>query len=97
MESVVQVVLSLIRALLPVISDSVLVQKIIDALIQIIPVLVDVYKDILPEIRNIIGVLKQSTAITDEQLDQLSAIEEQYDADFEAAATAALAEDAKQP
>ena len=59
------------------------ITAIINFLIQILPTLVQEVEDVVPIVKNIINSLKSNTAITPEQLDQLAALEVQYDAAFE--------------
>ncbi|MEH2690493.1 hypothetical protein DXU04_37155 [Bradyrhizobium diazoefficiens] len=86
-------ILSLISALVPAGTNAALIEKIVAALIQIVPVVVKEYQDLVPIVRNIIGALKADPSTTAAQLEQLQALEVQWDADFEAAAAAAIAED----
>ena len=67
--------------------------SIIGLLEQVIPLLIKEATDVVPLVQNIINALKSNTAITQDQLDALQVLETKYDADFEAAATAAQAED----
>lgn len=87
-------VLSLIAALLPAGANAALIEKIIEALVALIPIIMQEYKDLLPIVKNIIVAVKGDPATTAEQLDALDAMEAQLDADYEAAAAAAAAEDA---
>jgi hypothetical protein len=87
-------VLSLIAALLPAGANGALIEKIIEALVALIPIIVQEYKDLVPIVKNIIVAAKGDPATTIEQLNSLDAMETQLDADYEAAAAAAAAEDA---
>lgn len=94
MSGVVSAVLALIQILLPNIGTASVVGKVIEAMVQIIPFLVQEYKDLLPMARNIIAALSTNPATTAEQLATLQALDAQCDQAFEAAASNALAEDA---
>jgi hypothetical protein len=87
-------VLSLIAALLPAGANSALIEKIIEALVALIPIIVQEYKDLVPIVKNIIVAIKSDPSTTAAQIDALDAMEAQLDADYDAAATAAAAEDA---
>ena len=87
-------VLSLIAMLLPAGGNAALVEKIIEALTALYPIVVREYQDLLPIVKNIITALKSDPSTTAAQLDALDKMEAQLDADFEAAATAAAVEDA---
>ncbi len=87
--------LSLIGEIAPAISTATAVGKIIGTLTTALPSIIQEGKDMLPIMQTILTALRSNGAITPEQINQLDALEEQYDAEFEAAATAALAEDAK--
>ena len=87
-------VLSLIAMLLPAGANAALVEKIIEALTALYPIVVREYQDLMPIVKNIITALKSDPSTTAAQLDALDKMEAQLDADFEAAATAAAAEDA---
>ncbi|APO53442.1 hypothetical protein LUI11_15225 [Bradyrhizobium diazoefficiens] len=93
MTAMLTTILSLISALVPAGTNAALIEKIVAALIQIVPVVVKEYQDLVPIVRNIIGALKADPSTTAAQLEQLQALEVQWDADFEAAAAAAIAED----
>lgn len=87
MNSIVNVVITLIQALLPNLSVSTTVQNILNALIEILPFVIKEYQDVLPEIKNIIAALSDSDAVTPEQLVALKQLDAQVDAAFEAAVT----------
>lgn len=93
MSAIIQVTLNLIAALLPAGVSAGVAGQIIAALIQIVPVLVKEASDLAPVVRNIITALKADPATTAEQLAALEALDQQVDQAFEAAATAAQAED----
>ncbi|BCA04215.1 hypothetical protein [Bradyrhizobium diazoefficiens] len=93
MTAMLTTILSLISALVPAGTNAALIEKIVAALIQIVPVVVKEYRDLVPIVRNIIGALKADPSTTAAQLEQLQQLEVEWDADFEAAAAAAIAED----
>lgn len=70
-----------------------IVTKVIGLLVQILPVIETEYETIVPYIKNIIAALKADPATTDAQLAQLATLDAQADQAFEAAATAAQAQD----
>jgi len=94
MSAILTTILALIEQLVPANTSAALIEKIIAVLIQLIPVIVQEYKDLLPIVQNIITALKSDPSTTAQQLATLEELEVQYDADFEAAAAAAQAEDA---
>ena len=93
MSAILTTILALIEQLVPASTSAALIEKIIAVLIQLIPVIVQEYKDLLPIVQNIITALKSDPSTTAQQLATLEELEVQYDADFEAAAAAAQAED----
>jgi hypothetical protein len=93
MSAILTTILSLITALVPMGTNAALIEKIIGALITIIPVVVREYQDLVPIVRNIIAALKADPSTTADQLNQLQQMEVQWDAEFEAAAAAAAGED----
>jgi hypothetical protein len=70
------------------------ITSIVNALISLIPTLVQEYEDLVPIVKNIIAALSANPATTADQLATLQTLDAKVDADFEAAATAAQAEDA---
>lgn len=95
MNVILSALLSLLQAVMPTlgVASSGTIQNIIGALIQLIPLAVKEYQDVLPMIKNIIAALKGNNEVTTEQLDQLDEMEAQLDAAFDAAAAKAQAED----
>lgn len=69
------------------------ITSIINALIKLVPTLVKEYEDLVPIVKNIIAALSANPAATADQLATLQALDAKVDTDFEAAATAAEAED----
>ena len=94
MSAIVSSILAVLASVLPLVQTSASVAKVIEALIQILPIAVQVAQDLVTPIKNIIDTLKQNPATNAEQLATLKALDEKVDAEFEAAATAAIAEDA---
>lgn len=94
MSAIIPVLLSILGQIAPG-ANTVLIADIIQALVQIVPVLVQEYKDLAPIVAGIIDTLRGNTAITPEQLAALDVLDTQTDAAFDAAAVAAAAEDAK--
>lgn len=94
MESIIPAAIGLISSLL---GSAKLTTPIITGIIDVVtaatPVVIKEYKDLKPIVKNIIAVIKADPATQKEQLEVLKTSEVQLDADFEAAATAALAED----
>lgn len=70
-----------------------IVTKVIGLLVQILPVIETEYETIVPYIKNIIAALQADPATTAEQLAQLATLDAQADQAFDAAATAAQAQD----
>jgi hypothetical protein len=94
MTAIVGAVVALLTNFLPLISSSSQVSSIVSMLIQIIPTVVKEAQDLVQPIKNIIAALQTNAATTAEQLAQLQTLDAVVDASFDAAATAALAEDA---
>lgn len=87
MQQLITLILQLIEQfLLPNLSNAASIQKVIDALIQVVPLAIKEAKDVVPSIQNIIDALRGSGEVTTDQLDQLDTLEAQIDADFDAAA-----------
>lgn len=70
-----------------------MIVSIISMLEQAIPLLVKEYQSVAPMIKNIIAVLRNNNAVTDDQQAQLNVLDAQTDAAFEAAAKVAQAQD----
>lgn len=93
MQAVLTAILGLLAQIAPSATTTV-IAKIVDALTALIPVVISTYKALLPIVQNVIQVLKGNGEVTPEQLAELDRMEAQIDAEFDAAADAALAEDA---
>ena len=93
MEVAISTLLALIEALLPTlgVGTSSVVAKILEALINIVPIIAANAANFLTPVKNIIAALQNSGAVTADQMAQLSTLDAQVDAAFEAAATAAEA------
>jgi len=92
MSALIPVILSLLQTLLPSLTASGtvgIVAKIVETLIQIVPIVVQEVRDLIPEVKNIIAALKSTDGISEDQMAALEALDAQCDADFEAAATIA--------
>src|SRR5690242_14824884 len=79
--------------LLPNLNSSSAIAKVINTLVQAVPIIIQEVKDMVGPVQNIIAALRSNSAITPEQLDQLDTLEAQLDANFDAAAAAAQAQD----
>ncbi|NTJ67502.1 hypothetical protein G6M50_05955 [Agrobacterium rhizogenes] len=90
----IQLIASLLTMLLSVIpqmTNSKTINSVVIWLEQLIPTLVQEYTNLLPIVKNIIGLLKQNSAVTPDQLSQLQAQEAVIDKAFEDALSAYLA------
>lgn len=90
----IQLIASLLTMLLSVIpqmTNSKTINSVVTWLEQIIPTLVQEYTNLLPIVKNIIGLLKQNSAVTPDQLSLLQAQEAVIDKAFEDALAAYLA------
>jgi len=89
MTLVIQSVLAMISQFLPLLGSSSTVstiQSIINALKNLVPLIVDEVQLVTPAIKNIIAALSANPATTAEQLAQLKALDAQVDAAFDEAA-----------
>lgn len=84
MQAIVLTVLTLLETLLPLVTKSDQIAKIIATLIEIIPTVVKEAQDLVTPVKNIIAALSANPASTQEQLDALAALDAKVDADFEA-------------
>jgi hypothetical protein len=83
-------VVALLTQILPLIGSSTSgIASAISLLINLIPALTNELVGLIPEVKNIIAALQQTTAVTSDQITQLQTLDAQCDANFEAAATAA--------
>lgn len=89
MTLVIQSVLAMISQFLPLLGSSSAVstiQSIINALKNLVPLIVDEVQLVTPAIKNIIAALSANPATTADQLAQLKALDAQVDAAFDEAA-----------
>lgn len=94
MGPLITAVLTVLQALLPAVGNSATIQTIINALIQLIPLILKAYQDLIPMVRNIITALQASEAANAEQIVQLATLSAIVDANFDAALKKAEEEDA---
>lgn len=90
----IQLIASLLTMLLSVIpqmTNSQAITSIVTWLDQLIPTLVQTYSNLLPIVKKIIGLLKQNSAITPDDLAKLEAQEAVIDKAFDDALAAYLA------
>lgn len=91
LSTAIETLLILIDGLLPELgagASTAIIDKILAALIQIVPIIASAATSFLPTVNNIIASLQNST-LTPAQVTALAALNAQVDAAFEAAATAA--------
>lgn len=93
MQAIITPLLALLQLAAPGATTQIIAQC-IAILTALIPILVKEYQDLLPIVQNVIATLQSSDDITDEQWDDLDAMSDQYDKEFEAALAKAKAEDA---
>jgi len=92
MTAVIQTLLQVIQSLLPQIgANNSIVNTILSALIQLVPIVVSEAQELLIPVRNIIAALQANPATTADQQATLKALDAQVDAAFEGAVTAYLA------
>ena len=91
LSTAIETLLVLIQGLLPIVGIAAgsVVDKIVAALVQIVPIIASDAANFLTPVKNIIVALQSSGNATPDQLAQLQALDAQIDAAFEAAATAA--------
>lgn len=94
MPVIITAILTLLQTIVPTLTSGGQVATIINALIEIVPLVAKEFSDVLPMIKNIIAALQANAETNAEQLAQLSALDAQCDAAFEAAAQEAEAQDA---
>lgn len=94
MTAAISLLVSLLGQIVPLVgSNSTMIATIINALIEIIPAVVKEVESLIPPIKNIIAALSANPATTADQLATLQTLDQQCDQAFEAATTAAQAED----
>jgi hypothetical protein len=90
-EATLSIIMQLVEELLPDISNSSVVDAILKALIQLVPIVVEEAQAAIPAVKNIIAALSDNPATTAEQLATLKALDAQVDAAFDSTADAYLA------
>lgn len=97
--TIVGSLVTLMTQFLPLVNDSTQVANFIKALVTILPAVEQLGEELVTPIKNIIAALQANAtgAVTAAQLAQLQELDAQYDQAFEAAATAAEAEDNPAP
>jgi hypothetical protein len=91
METVVLTILQLIQTLLPQIGvSSSVVNQILTALIQIVPIVVNLGPTVINSVNNIIAALQSSADLTDDQLSTLAELSAELDTAYEASVAAYL-------
>lgn len=94
MSGILASLLSLVGGLVPLASGATsTVGMVIKTLTDVVPVVIKEYQDVAPFVKNIIAALKDDPAATQEQLNQLDALNKQVDNAFDAAAKRAEEED----
>lgn len=91
--NIIALLMTMLETIAPTLTGSGAIQSVVTTLTQIVPVLVKEYQDVLPSVKNIISALGENGDVTDEQWDQLEALEAVIDKAFEDAAAAAQGED----
>lgn len=89
MTVVVQAILALLEQLLPAItsaSNASLINSILDALVKMMPFIIDEVESLITPVKNIIAALSANPATTADQLQQLQALDKQVDDAFDEAA-----------
>jgi hypothetical protein len=83
--------LTMLLSVIPQMTNSQTVNSVVTWLEQIIPTLVQEYQDVLPSVKNVIALLKQSSVVTPDQVATLQAQEVVIDKAFDDALAAYLA------
>jgi len=86
MSSAITLLLTVLAQIAPSLGVSSSITAIINTLVELIPILVKEFQDLVPLVKNIVDALRDNKTITDQQLQDLDALEEKIDAEFEAAA-----------
>lgn len=94
MGALIPVILTLLQTIVPALGSSSAIAAVVNALIQIVPLLIKEYQDVLPMIKNIIAALRSNPETTAELVAQLTVLDAQVDTAFDAAVAKAEAEDA---
>jgi hypothetical protein len=93
LQTIVLAAVGLMTQMLPLINSAPQIAKFITMLIQILPAVEQLAEALVQPIKNIIAALSANPAADAVQLKALVDLDAQYDAAFEAAATAAQAQD----
>jgi len=96
MTAIIPAIVALLSQLIPALGTGAtasMVTQIISILIQMIPILIKEYQDLVGPVKNIIAALSANPAATADQLQTLQALDIAMDNAFEAAAAKAQAED----
>lgn len=95
MGPLIQLALTLLQQVVPQLggANAQLITKIINGLVVLVPILIQEYKELVPVVKNIISVLKNSGNLNEDQWNQLIEMEVKIDAAFDEAANKALVED----
>lgn len=94
MNTAISTLLTLLQAIIPAINNTGTVGKIIEALIAWLPIIIKEANALLPIVKNIILTVQGNPASTADQIAALEALNKDCDEAFDAAAAAAIAEDA---
>ena len=86
MSGALTLLLTVLAQIAPSLHVSSSITSIITTLVELIPILVKEFQDVVPLVKNIITALRGNNAITEEQLKSLDDLEAKIDAEFEAAA-----------
>jgi len=86
MSGALTLLLTVLAQIAPSLHVSASITSIITTLVELIPILVKEFQDVVPLVKNIITALRGNNAITEEQLKSLDDLEAKIDAEFEAAA-----------
>jgi hypothetical protein len=86
--TVIATVLQTILSIIPQITDSKGINKVVAMLLQILPIIVREAQGLLPMAQNIIDAISSKDGVTADQLAALKALDAQIDAAFEAAVAA---------
>jgi predicted PurR-regulated permease PerM len=93
MNAVITAVIILLGQIAPLVQTGSNVAKIIQALIELLPTIVQVAQDLQQPVKNIISALQNNAATSDELMKQLKDLDAQVDTAFEKEAARVEAED----
>jgi hypothetical protein len=89
--TIIATLLQMILSIIPQLTDSKGVNKVVAMLLQVVPIVVKEAQDLLPMVQNIIAALSAKDGVTPDQLAALKALDAQVDAAFDQAVAAYLA------